>query len=89
MSLIEHLRETFYNQPSDGNNGFNESDNKLLKDLLKRLADLEKGFKNLSANINIEAILRELDKLNSAVNSKASATEFANLKSSHGKKFNF
>lgn len=83
MALIEHLRETFYNQPGDGNNGFSDTDNKLLKDLLKRLADLEKGFKNFSANINIEAILRELDKLNTAVNSKASAAEFDNLKSSH------
>lgn len=85
MALIEHLRETFYNQPVDGNNGFSEGDNKLLKDLLRRIFDLEKGFKNFSANINIEAILRELDKLNNLVNTKASATDLLNLNSSHSK----
>lgn len=85
MALFDNLRETFYNQASDGTNGFSEGDNKLLKDLLKRIADLEKSFKNFSANINIENILRELDKLNSAVNSKASASEFFNLNISHSK----
>lgn len=84
MALLEHLRETFYNQPSDGKDGFSDNDNKLIKDLLRRVVDLEKGFKNFSANINIEAILRELEKLNIAVNSKASAVEFVNLKGSHG-----
>ena len=85
MALIEHLRETFYNQASDGNNGFSESDNKILKDLLKRLADLEKGFKNFSANINIEAILRELDKINVSLAEKASSSDLSDLKSSHSK----
>jgi len=84
MGLIDHLRDTFYN---DGNNGLSENDNKLLKDLLKRLADLEKAFKNFSATINIEGILREIDKLNSALNGKASDSDLANLKSSHGNKY--
>lgn len=80
--MIEHLRETFYN---DGNNQLSENDNKLLKDLLKRISDLEKGFKNFSANINIEAIMRELDKINASLNSKAALADFDELKSSHGK----
>jgi hypothetical protein len=83
MALIEHLRETFYN--SGDNNGFSENDNKLLKDLLKRIADLEKSFKNFSITLNIENILREIDKLNISVNGKASTAELTDLKTSNSK----
>ena len=79
MEMIEQLRETFYSTP---NSNMSDGDNKLLKDLLRRIAELEKGLKNFISKANIDFILRELERLN---NEKANLSDFNALKSAHGK----
>jgi len=79
FEIIENLRETFYNTPNSGNS---DGDNKLLKDLARRLSELEKGLKNFISKANIDFIIRELERLEKE---KANLFDFNLLKSAHGK----
>ena len=70
---LEHLRETFINSPIDNSNHTNNVDSKdlkLLKDLQKRFAEIEKSFKTFSASINVQNINKEIKDINDSVNNK-------------------
>lgn len=58
-----------------------EGDNKLLKDLARRIYDLEKALKNFISKANIDYVLKELDRLEKE---KANLYDFNLLKSAHG-----
>ena len=61
---------------------FDDSD---IKDLQKRLADLEKTFKVFSKEINIEYINKELIRLSECLETKASIKDLADLRDLYSK----
>jgi len=62
----------------------NDANTKLLKDLHKRVAELEKNFKVFSSTINIEQIFKEIGNLNEALQSKVGHLEFKEMKENYG-----
>jgi chromosome segregation ATPase len=57
-----------------------EADMKLLKDLLKRVNDLEKQFKLLTNSINVELIMKEISKFNEILPLKANVSDLNELR---------
>ncbi len=69
------------NSPTESN----DIQMKLLKELQKRVADLEKNFKVFSSTINIEQIFKEIGNLNEALHNKVEHVEFKEMKENYGK----
>jgi hypothetical protein len=57
-----------------------ETDLQLIKDLSKRIAELEKGFKVLSSTINIDALNKEIQKIHEELKLKATGSDIYELK---------
>lgn len=61
-------------------NNFSEVEMKMVRDCAKKVADLEKHFKILVNNINIDSIKNDIGKLNDSVAQKANANEIFDMK---------
>lgn len=57
-----------------------ENDIQMLKDLSKRIAELEKGFKVLSSTINIDALNKEILKIHEELKLKATNSDIFEIK---------
>ena len=75
------MRETFYNTPPSTGTGGGDGDNKLMKDLARRVYDLEKCLKNFIHKVDIDYIMQELHRLEKE---KANLSDFNDLKSLFG-----
>jgi hypothetical protein len=73
LSLINNVR-------NNNTNDNDEADSKLIKDLQKRLSELEKFFKILSGTINIDLINKEIIAINEKLENKVGQAEFKELK---------
>jgi hypothetical protein len=83
---IEQLKKMIHNiQLSDAGKkeGISEGDMQLLKDLAKKVSDLEKGFKLISGSINIDAIMKEINGLKELLAKKANIEDVEDLLNKH------
>ena len=63
-------------------NNFSEVEMKMVRDCAKKVSELEKHFKILVNNINIDSIKNDIGKLNESVSTKASSSEVFDMKDS-------
>lgn len=91
ITEINNRIQSILDQPLDNNNanqnGLSEGDLKLIRDLQKRVTDLEKNLKFLSSTINIEQINKEILKLTELINQKSNQQDLLDLKDLYSKIF--
>jgi hypothetical protein len=78
---IEGINSAKNNKPIDYN--------KLLKDMMKKIQELEKNYTNISSNLNPEIIKSELSRLNEIVENRLGDNEAVQIKESLSKIFLF
>ena len=61
-------------------NNFSEVEMKMVRDCAKKVSELEKHFKILVANINIDSIKNDIGKLNENVALKANSSDVFEMK---------
>ncbi len=80
---ITNITQNILNQGGSSANQSNIDDAKM-KEISKRLADLDKLFKVFSKEINIEIINKELARLSEGLDTKASIKDVNQLTDLHG-----
>lgn len=65
-------------------NNFSDIEMKMVRDCAKKVSELEKHFKILVANINIESIKTDIGKLNDSVSQKANSNDLFDVKDNMG-----
>jgi chromosome segregation ATPase len=83
-AMIDEINLNMNNMPlldsGDKKGDLSEADMKLLKDLLKRVTDLEKQFKLLTNSINVDLIMKEIGKFNDILPLKANVSDLSELR---------
>lgn len=82
--LLKLTEENFNNElnktKSNNTGGFSEQDAKVVKDVGRKVMEVEKTLRLFIQNVNIDFIKSELTRLSEGLNSKVSITDFAELK---------
>jgi len=84
-NAIRSEQEGLNNEKNDdksklSGNNFSEVEIKMVRDCAKKISELEKNFKILVNNINIESIKNDIGKLNESVALKANSSEVFEMK---------
>ena len=83
-SIDDKLKEIEANTNTDGQVQITDEDkgvsSKHIKDIIKRLSELEKAIKLIPAQLNIEAITKDIAELKMQMNDKSNVTDYIELR---------